>query len=178
MRCDFETDDLCGWVQDTTTDEFDWTWQNYGTPSSHLSTGPSFDHTLGQGKGGKLFLIANLHLWSTSFAISWFIGVWRQSQKRTFARSIQQSLFCCDNGSYTRLSFGTGKSGDPSGRRVKKERDREVERETHRRNEESELMGRERERKEMDGVCEKRVPRHDNASSSFHQGNEVGYVCV
>ncbi|XP_057377485.2 MAM and LDL-receptor class A domain-containing protein 2-like isoform X1 [Daphnia carinata] len=56
-RCDFENDDLCGWVQDTTTDEFDWTWQNYGTPSSHLSTGPSFDHTLGQGKGGHYLFI-------------------------------------------------------------------------------------------------------------------------
>jgi hypothetical protein len=53
-RCDFESDDLCGWVQDTRTDEFDWTWQNYGTPSFHLGTGPSFDHTLGQGKAGQL----------------------------------------------------------------------------------------------------------------------------
>ncbi|EFX81961.1 hypothetical protein DAPPUDRAFT_317166 [Daphnia pulex] len=53
-RCDFESDDLCGWVQDTRTDEFDWTWQNYGTPSFHLGTGPSFDHTLGQGKAGQI----------------------------------------------------------------------------------------------------------------------------
>lgn len=60
MRCDFESDDLCGWVQDTTTDEFDWTWQNYGTPSSHLSTGPSFDHTLGQGKSGQYIFIHSL----------------------------------------------------------------------------------------------------------------------
>ncbi|XP_045027231.1 MAM and LDL-receptor class A domain-containing protein 1 isoform X1 [Daphnia magna] len=56
-RCDFESDDLCGWVQDTRTDEFDWTWQNYGTPSLHLGTGPSFDHTLGQGKAGHYLFI-------------------------------------------------------------------------------------------------------------------------
>ncbi|XP_046653524.1 cell wall integrity and stress response component 4-like isoform X2 [Daphnia pulicaria] len=56
-RCDFESDDLCGWVQDTRTDEFDWTWQNYGTPSFHLGTGPSFDHTLGQGKAGHYLFI-------------------------------------------------------------------------------------------------------------------------
>ena len=68
-RCDFESDDLCGWVQDTRTDEFDWTWQNYGTPSFHLGTGPSFDHTLGQGKAGQLLL----SLFSSSSSQSSFI---------------------------------------------------------------------------------------------------------
>jgi hypothetical protein len=52
-RCDFESQDLCGWVQDTRADEFDWAWQNdNGTSSFHLGTGPSFDHTLGEGKAG------------------------------------------------------------------------------------------------------------------------------
>jgi hypothetical protein len=52
-RCDFESQDLCGWVQDTRADEFDWAWRNdNGTSSFHLGTGPSFDHTLGEGKAG------------------------------------------------------------------------------------------------------------------------------
>lgn len=53
MSCNMESEDLCGWIQDS-SDDFDWTLNNYGTPSSHLGTGPSFDHTLGAGKGGKL----------------------------------------------------------------------------------------------------------------------------
>ncbi len=52
FSCDFEQDDLCGWSQDA-SDEFDWTWQSYTTPSYHLGTGPSFDHTLGANKGGE-----------------------------------------------------------------------------------------------------------------------------
>ena len=52
FSCDFEQDDLCGWSQDA-SDEFDWTWQSYMTPSYHLGTGPSFDHTLGANKGGE-----------------------------------------------------------------------------------------------------------------------------
>ena len=76
MRCDFESDDLCGWVQDTTTDEFDWTWQNYGTPSSHLSTGPSFDHTLGPGKGGQFPVCFFFRFLSSND-----LPMWRQSQE-------------------------------------------------------------------------------------------------
>lgn len=59
VSCDFETDDLCGWIQDASADEFDWTWQQYGTPSSHLGTGPSFDRTLGEGKGGERLRYSN-----------------------------------------------------------------------------------------------------------------------
>ncbi|XP_071492659.1 MAM and LDL-receptor class A domain-containing protein 1-like [Diadema antillarum] len=45
VDCDFESG-LCGWLQ-LTDDDFDWTRENGGTPSS--STGPSGDHTTGNG---------------------------------------------------------------------------------------------------------------------------------
>ncbi|XP_071956932.1 MAM and LDL-receptor class A domain-containing protein 1-like [Antedon mediterranea] len=45
MDCTFEKD-LCGWYQDS-NDEFDWTRTNSQTPST--TTGPGFDHTLGNG---------------------------------------------------------------------------------------------------------------------------------
>ncbi|XP_046632046.1 MAM and LDL-receptor class A domain-containing protein 1-like [Daphnia pulicaria] len=61
-RCDFESQDLCGWVQDTRTDEFDWAWRNdNGTSSFHLGTGPSFDHTLGEGKAGHYLFIESFN---------------------------------------------------------------------------------------------------------------------
>lgn len=70
-----ESEDLCGWIQDS-SDDFDWTLNNYGTPSSHLGTGPSFDHTLGAGKGGKIKIFYSsyfesgcLLLWIVSFSL-------------------------------------------------------------------------------------------------------------
>lgn len=59
LSCDFEND-LCGWTQDP-SNNFDWTRQNYGTPTGHLGTGPSYDHTLGEGNAGKQVLFA-VHL--------------------------------------------------------------------------------------------------------------------
>lgn len=55
LSCDFE-DDLCGWIQDS-IDDFDWKHQNLGTPSGHLGTGPSYDHTLGETKSGYYLYI-------------------------------------------------------------------------------------------------------------------------
>ncbi|GFS52607.1 MAM and LDL-receptor class A domain-containing protein 1 [Trichonephila inaurata madagascariensis] len=51
MSCDFEDPDLCGWSHDPTHD-FDWKRNQFSTPSGHAGTGPSFDHTFGEGKGG------------------------------------------------------------------------------------------------------------------------------
>ncbi|XP_054708630.1 uncharacterized protein LOC129218373 [Uloborus diversus] len=51
MTCDFESPDLCGWNHDPTHD-FDWQRNQHSTPSGHVGTGPSFDHTYGEGKGG------------------------------------------------------------------------------------------------------------------------------
>ncbi|XP_071503080.1 MAM and LDL-receptor class A domain-containing protein 1-like [Diadema antillarum] len=45
VDCDFESG-LCGWLQ-LTDDDFNWTRENGGTPSSN--TGPSGDHTTGNG---------------------------------------------------------------------------------------------------------------------------------
>ena len=49
--CDFESPDLCGWTQDP-HHNFDWSRRNFQTPSGNIGTGPSFDHTLGPGRGG------------------------------------------------------------------------------------------------------------------------------
>ncbi|XP_014235694.2 uncharacterized protein LOC106658313 [Trichogramma pretiosum] len=49
--CDFEKDVLCWWEQDPRHD-FDWIRHNYDTPSAHINTGPSHDHTLGPGYDG------------------------------------------------------------------------------------------------------------------------------
>lgn len=49
--CDFEKPDLCWWEQDPQHD-FDWRRHNFETPSSHIGTGPTHDHTLGQGNEG------------------------------------------------------------------------------------------------------------------------------
>ncbi|XP_046984900.1 zonadhesin-like isoform X1 [Schistocerca americana] len=54
--CDFESEDICGWSQDSVTD-FLWIRNNYSTPSGHLKTGPSFDHTYGSGFGGHYMYI-------------------------------------------------------------------------------------------------------------------------
>ncbi|XP_014489529.1 PREDICTED: uncharacterized protein LOC106752378 [Dinoponera quadriceps] len=50
-KCDFESPDLCLWEQDPHHD-FDWKRHNFGTPSFHIGTGPSHDHTLGVGNDG------------------------------------------------------------------------------------------------------------------------------
>ncbi|XP_065572003.1 MAM and LDL-receptor class A domain-containing protein 1-like isoform X2 [Artemia franciscana] len=48
--CDFETD-FCSWTQDT-GHKIDWERQQFSTPSGHIGTGPSFDHTYGEGHAG------------------------------------------------------------------------------------------------------------------------------
>ncbi|XP_076761773.1 uncharacterized protein LOC143429845 [Xylocopa sonorina] len=55
-QCDFEKPDLCWWEQDPVHD-FDWQRHNFETPSSHVGTGPSHDHTLGPGNAGYYLYI-------------------------------------------------------------------------------------------------------------------------
>ncbi|XP_054010875.1 MAM and LDL-receptor class A domain-containing protein 1-like [Hylaeus anthracinus] len=55
-QCDFEKPDLCWWEQDPQHD-FDWRRHNFETPSSHIGTGPTHDHTLGQGNDGYYLYI-------------------------------------------------------------------------------------------------------------------------
>lgn len=52
LMCDFEDPNLCGWSHDPTHD-FDWKRNQFATPSGHVGTGPTFDHTFGTGKGGN-----------------------------------------------------------------------------------------------------------------------------
>jgi hypothetical protein len=54
--CDFENPDLCWWEQDPLHD-FDWKRHNFETPSLHIGTGPTHDHTLGAGNDGTLIKI-------------------------------------------------------------------------------------------------------------------------
>ncbi|KAG7200897.1 hypothetical protein KM043_003260 [Ampulex compressa] len=56
LKCDFEEPDLCQWEQDPTHD-FDWRRHNFETPSSHIGTGPTHDHTLGAGNDGHYLYI-------------------------------------------------------------------------------------------------------------------------
>ena len=56
MQCDFEKPDLCWWEQDPQHD-FDWRRHNFQTPSSHIGTGPTHDHTLGPGNDGYYLYI-------------------------------------------------------------------------------------------------------------------------
>ncbi|XP_076625702.1 uncharacterized protein LOC143344033 isoform X1 [Colletes latitarsis] len=55
-QCDFEKPDLCWWEQDPQHD-FDWRRHNFETPSSHIGTGPTHDHTLGKGNDGYYLYI-------------------------------------------------------------------------------------------------------------------------
>lgn len=55
-KCDFETTDLCWWEQDPQHD-FDWKRHNFETPSLHIGTGPTHDHTLGAGNDGHYLYI-------------------------------------------------------------------------------------------------------------------------
>lgn len=54
--CNFEDPDLCLWEQDPLHD-FDWKRHNFDTPSWHIGTGPSHDHTLGPGYNGYYLYI-------------------------------------------------------------------------------------------------------------------------
>ncbi|XP_043477392.1 MAM and LDL-receptor class A domain-containing protein 2-like isoform X2 [Leptopilina heterotoma] len=54
--CDFEKSDLCWWEQDPKHD-FDWRRHNFETPSAHIGTGPTYDHTLGPGNDGHYLYI-------------------------------------------------------------------------------------------------------------------------
>lgn len=55
-KCDFEDTDLCWWEQDPQHD-FDWKRHNFETPSLHIGTGPTHDHTLGAGNDGHYLYI-------------------------------------------------------------------------------------------------------------------------
>ncbi|XP_011642330.1 MAM and LDL-receptor class A domain-containing protein 1-like [Pogonomyrmex barbatus] len=55
-KCDFESTDLCWWEQDP-QHNFDWKRHNFETPSSHVGTGPTHDHTLGVGNDGHYLYI-------------------------------------------------------------------------------------------------------------------------
>lgn len=55
-KCDFENPDLCWWEQDPLHD-FDWKRHNFETPSLHIGTGPTHDHTLGAGNEGHYLYI-------------------------------------------------------------------------------------------------------------------------
>ncbi|KAK2578666.1 hypothetical protein KPH14_012155 [Odynerus spinipes] len=58
-KCDFEKPDLCWWEQDPLHD-FDWRRHNFETPSSHIGTGPTHDHTLGaENEGYYLYIEAS-----------------------------------------------------------------------------------------------------------------------
>ena len=134
MSCNMESEDLCGWIQDS-SDDFDWTLNNYGTPSSHLGTGPSFDHTLGAGKGGKIKIFYSsyfesgcLLLWIVSFSLilslfapaagpfkSWWA---RPSSRKWSCKCVRKSLSL----SLSLLSYGNevglqGCALTPQGRR-------------------------------------------------------------
>lgn len=52
--CDFEIEGSCGWFQDS-RDSFDWLRFTLATPSNHIGTGPSTDHTPSkQGQGTEM----------------------------------------------------------------------------------------------------------------------------
>ena len=53
LSCDFESQSICGWLQDR-VDDFDWSVASGETVS--VGTGPQFDHTQGTGQ-----CCANLH---------------------------------------------------------------------------------------------------------------------
>eukprot|EP00057_Strongylocentrotus_purpuratus_P018295 XP_011672769.1 PREDICTED: MAM and LDL-receptor class A domain-containing protein 1-like [Strongylocentrotus purpuratus] len=54
LSCEFEDPQICGYVQDTIGDDFDWTFWSGDTPTSN--TGPSVDVTYGTSFGGKVEL--------------------------------------------------------------------------------------------------------------------------
>eukprot|EP00057_Strongylocentrotus_purpuratus_P003675 XP_003727122.1 PREDICTED: MAM and LDL-receptor class A domain-containing protein 1 [Strongylocentrotus purpuratus] len=52
-QCDFENG-ICDWEQ-LVNDEFDWTWQQGGTPDNWRRTGPQYDHTTGTTEGWYIY---------------------------------------------------------------------------------------------------------------------------
>lgn len=52
--CDFESKDLCNWINEKGIDDFDWTLYSGSTPSS--LTGPSVDHTTGTRNGTYIYI--------------------------------------------------------------------------------------------------------------------------
>lgn len=57
LFCDFEDADLCHWTHDLNHD-MDWSRESHKTPTGYsMPTGPSFDHTKGNGSDGKLILL-------------------------------------------------------------------------------------------------------------------------
>ncbi|CAB4007264.1 MAM and LDL-receptor class A domain-containing 2-like, partial [Paramuricea clavata] len=54
--CSFEQNNLCGWKNEPTKDDFDWTRATGGTAS--VNTGPSADHTFGTSKGYYMYIEA------------------------------------------------------------------------------------------------------------------------
>ncbi|KAF5290118.1 hypothetical protein FQA39_LY14899 [Lamprigera yunnana] len=56
LKCDFEKEDLCGWNHDLRHD-FDWKRKNFKTPTGHLGTGPSHDHSKGLNRDGYYMYI-------------------------------------------------------------------------------------------------------------------------
>ncbi|KAJ8980395.1 hypothetical protein NQ317_009389 [Molorchus minor] len=55
LFCDFDVD-ICDWTHDLNHD-FDWTRQQFKTPSGSIGTGPTFDHTQGFGGNGYYMYI-------------------------------------------------------------------------------------------------------------------------
>ncbi|XP_070536976.1 tyrosine-protein kinase receptor-like [Ptychodera flava] len=53
-RCDFEDENMCGWFNEATDDDFDWKRHFGRTPTKN--TGPSRDHTLGTDQGHYMYI--------------------------------------------------------------------------------------------------------------------------
>lgn len=59
LSCDFENNNLCGWVHDLNHD-FDWTRYNQDVNTWHIKGGPESDHTPGKnGKGYYMYIDAS-----------------------------------------------------------------------------------------------------------------------
>ncbi|XP_071506139.1 uncharacterized protein [Diadema antillarum] len=67
--CDFETEDLCGYVQ-SERDDFNWRRRSGPTPST--KTGPDHDHTIGANGTGHYVYIegTGVHAWNSAHLIS------------------------------------------------------------------------------------------------------------
>lgn len=69
LFCDFEDEDVCRWNHDLNHD-MDWVRDSYKTPTGYsMDTGPSFDHTLGNGSNGKLINVGSIILASDIFSL-------------------------------------------------------------------------------------------------------------
>nr|XP_054754098.1 MAM and LDL-receptor class A domain-containing protein 1-like [Lytechinus pictus] len=67
--CDFETDDLCGYVQG---DRDDFNWKRRTGPTPSRGTGPDYDHTLRENGTGHYAFIegTGVHAWNAAHLIS------------------------------------------------------------------------------------------------------------